>query len=121
MAAKSPEARRVLRELNKELEAASEQRGQQLVWSAHESALLRQISSILDRKAELAELYEKAQAVKTKLKLSQEMRRLETSVARLLKEIKTDVPPRPSMRTVRARRAVNARWRRDGDGSDAAG
>jgi hypothetical protein len=49
--------------------------------------------------------------------LSAEIRLLETSKARLLKQVTPDLAPPPSMRTVRARRAVNARWHRDGGGS----
>jgi hypothetical protein len=52
MSAKSPEGRRILRELEKELAAASVRQGQNVVWSAQESAILGQISSILDRKWE---------------------------------------------------------------------
>jgi hypothetical protein len=115
VAAKSLEARRVLRELDKELKAASQARGQQLVWSAQESAILAQISSILDRKSELLELYQEARAVKTKLRLSQELRLLEQAAARLLRDIKTDLAPAPGMRTVKARRAARARWDRSPD------
>ncbi|MBV8346917.1 MAG: hypothetical protein JOZ49_05080 [Mycolicibacterium sp.] len=42
MTAKSAEARRVPRELDKELQAASQHHGQQLAWSAQESAILGQ-------------------------------------------------------------------------------
>jgi hypothetical protein len=115
VAAKSLEARRVLRDLDKELEAASLARGQQLMWSAQESAILGQLSTVLDRKAELLELYQEARAVKTKLRLSQEIRLLEASAARLLRDIKTDVAPAPGMRTVKARRAARARWDRSPD------
>jgi hypothetical protein len=114
MAAKSPEARRVLRDLNKELAIASQARGQQLVWSAAEQSILDQISSILDRKAELLGMYDDARSVKNKLKISQELRLLERAAASLVKEIKTDIPAAESFRTVKARRAARARWDREG-------
>jgi len=112
MAAKNPEARRVLRDLNKELAVASQARGQQLVWSAAEASILDQISSILDRKSELLELYDDARSVKNKLKISQELRLLERAAASLVKEVKPDLPAAPSMRSVKAARAARARWDR---------
>jgi hypothetical protein len=112
MAAKSPEARRVLRGLAKELELASQSRGQQLVWSAQESAILDQISSILDRKSELLQMYDDARSVKNKLKISQELRLLERAAASLVTQIRTDLPAAESFRTVKARRAARARWDR---------
>ena len=42
--------------------------------------------------------------------LSTELRLLETAVARLLKQIKTRYAAPDSKKTVRARRAANARW-----------
>jgi hypothetical protein len=75
------------------------------------------IASILDRKAEFLTLYEVAENLDDKLKLSAEMRLLEQAAARLIKDIKTDIPPAPSLRTIKARRAVRARWDRDDNAS----
>ena len=50
---------------------------------------------------------------KVQCKLSAEARLLEQSIARLLKQIKTDLPAPDGKKTVRARRAANARWDRD--------
>jgi hypothetical protein len=44
MAAKSAEARKVLRELDKELADASSRQGRNLVWSAQEATILGQIA-----------------------------------------------------------------------------
>lgn len=117
MAAKSAEARRVLRDLNKELEVVSKSRSQKLVWSAQESAILDQISSILDRKSELLGLYEEARSVKNKLKLSQELRLLERAAASLVSQIRTDLPEAEGFNTTRARRAARARWERNRGGA----
>jgi hypothetical protein len=108
----SPEAQRVLAGLDKELAEASARQGQTLVWSAQESAVLAQVASILDRKADLLEMYRVARAVKTKLKLSSELRLMESAVARLLREVRTDVGQPEGLRTVKARRAARARWDR---------
>ncbi len=50
MVAKSAEARKVLRELEKEKAAAAAQLGQSLDWSAADTAILGQISSIWTEK-----------------------------------------------------------------------
>jgi len=108
--AKSSEARRILRDLDKQLAASSERSGRTLAWNAQERAILAQISSILDRKAEFLDLYEAAEDVKAKLKLSAEIRLLEQAAARLIRGIETDIPEPTSLRTIKARRAAHARW-----------
>ena len=115
-AAKSPEARKVLRELNKELASASASKGATLVWSAAEATILAQISSLLDRKAEFSGLYGDAADTKTKLKISAELRLLEQAVARLVRLVKTDLAQQESMTTVKARRAARVRWDRNASG-----
>lgn len=106
----SPETRRVLRDLGKELEAAGNSAGQKLVWSASDQLILSQISSVLDRKAELLALYEAAEDLDVMVKLSAEVRLLESAAARLVKLVKTDIPAPESRRSVMARQAANARW-----------
>jgi hypothetical protein len=49
------------------------------------------------------------------LKLSAEVRLLESSIGRLLKQVTPDVPDGPSLRTQKAVRAARARWDRDRD------
>ena len=112
--AKSPEAKKIRRDLDKELESAGQQHGHTLVWSAQERAIIDLICGQIDRKVEIFELYETATDTKVKVKLSGEMRLLEQSVARLLRQVKTDVPASDSRQTVAARRAVRARWDREG-------
>jgi predicted unusual protein kinase regulating ubiquinone biosynthesis (AarF/ABC1/UbiB family) len=112
MSAKSPEARRVLRELDKELAAAGVQQGRNLVWSAQESTILGQISSILDRKHDFLAVYEQSDDTKLRLKLSAEVRLLEQAAARLVKEIKTDLPPALSYTSTKAKKAADTRWNR---------
>ena len=66
----------------------------------------------IDRRTDLAALY--AAAEQAKSKLSAELRLLEGSLARLLKQVKTDVPAPESWATIQARRA--ARWHPDATG-----
>jgi hypothetical protein len=99
--------------LDKQLEMAAVRQGVKLHWSAQEQVVLAQISSVLDRKSELWGLYGDVSDTKTKLKLSAELRLLEQAAARLVREIKSDVPnARVSLRSSKAQRAANVRWQR---------
>jgi hypothetical protein len=112
VAAKSAEARKLVADLQRELEKAGARQGHKLVFSAAENACIQQVCSLVDRKTELWGMYEQARSVKSKLKLSQELRLVEQAVARLLRDIKTDVAPAPSLRSQKATRAARARWDR---------
>lgn len=111
--ARSPESRRMRRELDKELKSAAAASGHNLSWSAQESAIIDLLCDEIDRKTELLAEYEAADDVKVKVRLSAEARLLEQSVARLLRQVKTELPGPESKRTVAARRAALARWDRD--------
>jgi hypothetical protein len=113
MAAKSAEARKVLRALDRELAEAGSSQGVNLVWSAAEASILAQIASVLDRKADFLEAYAAADEVKARLKISAEVRLLEGLSARLVRMVKTDLAQPESMVTVKARRAAKTRWDRD--------
>lgn len=117
--ARSVAARKLLADLHSELAAASQRRGQKLVWTAAEAAILEDISFTVDRMARLRRDWNRTDDVNLRVKLSAELRLLETSKARLLKQVTPDVPAQPSMRTIKARNAANARWKRDGGESHA--
>jgi hypothetical protein len=106
----SSETRKVLRELGKELDRASRVSGEKLLWTASDQLVLNQISSILDREAQLFSLYESAEEVDVRIRLSAELRLLEQAAARLVKLVRTDLPGPESLRTIKARRAANMRW-----------
>lgn len=109
----SAEARKVRRELDKELESASKRSGRKLEWSAAERAVLDLISACLDRISDLKAAYQsavEAGEVKVMVKLSTELRLSEQAAARLLKQIRTDLPAAPTATSRRAQRAANARW-----------
>ena len=83
----------MLRELEKELQSAALRQCRKLEWSAAESAILGQISSILDRKHDFWTLYDDDTVdVKTRLKVSAEVRLLEQAADRLVRMVKTDLP-----------------------------
>ena len=108
----------MLAALNSELAASSRRRGVQLEWSASETAILGLISATIDRKSGLSREYGRCESLSLKVKLSAELRQLETQLARLLKQVKpdADVPaaaPRMSPTSRKAQTAANARWERE--------
>jgi hypothetical protein len=111
--AHSPEARRVKRELDKELAATAAASGRTLVWSAADRKLLALLASAIDRECDLRDAYAVAVEPKLRIKLSAELRLLEASIARLLRAVKTDVPEPMSRRSQKAQMAARARWSRD--------
>jgi len=114
--ARSAEARKVLAALNTELEKSSMSRGETLDFTASEEAILALIGATIDRKAVLTREWGRCpDNVMLRVKLSAEIRLLEGSLARLLKQIKTDVPEAESKTTVKARRVARARWNQVGN------
>jgi uncharacterized protein YqeY len=111
--ARSAEARKVLRELNAELTSTSVRTGQQLLWSADEAQILELIASTIDRKCDLTGDYEQADTPALRVKLSGELRLLENSLARLLKQVQTEVPAPMSSVSRKAQKAANTRWDRE--------
>jgi hypothetical protein len=107
------EALEVLAALDAELADAARQSGQLLGWTAAESAVRELIARTIDRTTDLQQLYQDSDA-KTRVKLSAELRLLEASTARLLKQVKTKLPEPTSLRTQKAQNAAHARWDRDG-------
>jgi hypothetical protein len=109
------EAKRALRELDAELAAASEHAGRSLVWTAQDRQVLDLIADQIDRRVQLAAEYAATEDydVIRRVRLAGELRLLEGSLARLLKQVKTDVPQPESQRTIMARRAANQRWHPD--------
>jgi hypothetical protein len=110
---RSAQARKVLRELNAELASASEHAGRSLVWTAQDRAVLECIADTVDRHVQLANAYAVAEDTLRKVRLSAELRLLEGSLARLIKQVKTDVPAPESQTTIRARANVMQRWNRE--------
>jgi hypothetical protein len=103
----------LLDELDVELADNSAERGElePLVWSAAEQAVREAIACTVDRKVDLWARYHASDDDKMRVKLSGELRLLETSLARLLKSVSTDLPATPSLRSEKASRAANKRWR----------
>lgn len=114
--ARTAEAQKVLDELDAELKSASRRARKTLEWSAAERAILALVASNLDRIADLRAAYAEASEVKVQIKLSTELRLLEQAAARLLRQVKTDLPEPDSKTTVRARAAARSRWDRDAAG-----
>jgi hypothetical protein len=110
--ARSAEARKVVRQFEDELAVASNRRGETLVFTPAEQAVLGMIGAQIDRKQDLKRAYAKADDAKSMVKLSAELRLLESSIARLMKQVQVDMPAPASLRTQKAQRAARARWDR---------
>jgi hypothetical protein len=108
------EALALLAELDAELAENSADRGllEPLEWSAAERAVRESIACTVDRKVDLWARYRASDDDKVRVKISGELRLLETSLSRLLKSVDTDLPAEKS---ARASHAANARWRNAAD------
>jgi hypothetical protein len=74
MATHSSEARRLRRDLDKQLALAAAASGRQLRWSPSELELLELITAAIDRKVDLQADYAAADEAKLRVKLSAEIR-----------------------------------------------
>lgn len=107
-------ARRVLDGLDADLQHAAAQTGQQLSWTAAEQETRRMLATTIDRRTDVARRYAaNRDDPKLAVKLSAELRMLDSTVARLLKAVTVAVPQPESLTTIKARRAVNVRWARE--------
>ncbi len=106
----SKRANAIRRELHAELAAVSEQTGSELVFTAAESTLLALLMDAVDRAEDLKRDYVQADSAKTRCKLSAEIRLLEAHAERILRRIQIEAPSQESLTTIKARRAVMARW-----------
>lgn len=107
-------AMEVLAALDAEMAEASDECEEPLEWTAAEAAVRELIACEFDRKTDLEKMYREADDAKTRVKLSAELRLLEASTARLLKQVKTKLPEQAvSRRTQKAQRAARTRWDRN--------
>jgi hypothetical protein len=108
---RSAEAVAVLAELDAELAENSRELGEPLDYSAAERVVREMVASEIDRKVWLSEAYNGAgNDVGLRVKLATELRLTEQSVARLLKQINTDLPEPVTPTSRKARQAANTRW-----------
>jgi hypothetical protein len=101
---------RLIAALNSELAASAKDAGMELVWSAAEEDIIGMIGAAVDRRVELSAAYEASESTPTKLKVATELRLLEQSIARLYKQVSTELPAPMSVVSQKAQRAANARW-----------
>ncbi|WP_235852812.1 hypothetical protein [Mycobacterium interjectum] len=105
----------LLAALDAELAENSEDRGlagdDALSWSAAERAILDLVADAVDRKVDLYARYLASDENKVRVKVSTEIRLLEASIARLLKQVKTDLVEAPSRVSQKASAAAHVRWR----------
>lgn len=90
--ARSVAAQALLDSLDAELAANAAKANTRLEWLAAERAVLQAIADHVDRREELAELYDGcgADQVRTKIALATEIRLIESGVTRLVGQLVTD-------------------------------
>jgi hypothetical protein len=108
------EALALLAELDAELAENSAELGSQqpLVWTAAERAVRELIADTVDRKADLWQRYVVTGEDAARVRLSAEIRLLETSLARLLRQVRTELPAPQSRISQKAAKAARVRWQR---------
>lgn len=111
--AKSTAAQEILAALNDELAASAKAAGRELVWSAAEMDVLGMICAAVDRRVELTAAYDECETTDSKLKIATELRLTEAAIARMYKQVSTDLPAPMSAVSLKAQRAANARWTRE--------
>lgn len=110
---RSPEGRKIVRELRKELKEAGDAAGVELSFSAIEEALIAEIAEIFDRKHDLQADYEACDDVELRIKLSTELRLLQGTAERLLRKVSTEAPAaaKPQSKVSKqAQRSAQRRW-----------
>ena len=111
--AKTRAAQALLRALDAELAASAKASGEQLEWSAAERDILGMIGAAVDRRVELSAAYEACESTGAKLKVATELRLLEGAIARLYRQVSTEVPAPLSVTSLKSQAAANTRWRRE--------
>jgi hypothetical protein len=105
----------LLQALDDELVAATaEELGQVLEFSAAENVVRELIDCTVDRRQDLWARYHASDDTRERIKLSAETRLLETSLARLLRQVNPDVPEPQSRVSQKAAAAAAVRWRGNG-------
>ena len=91
----SPEAQKVLEDLDADLARSATKLAKSLSWTAAEREVLKMIANTIDRQVDVACAYEACDRgdAKNPVRLSAEWRMLDAAVARLLKQVETDLPP----------------------------
>lgn len=109
---RSGDAQRIIAALNAELAESAKQVGHELIWSAAEQDVIDMIAAEVDRRVELTVAWEACDNVNVRLRLATELRLLEGAIARLYRQVSTDVPGPQSAVSRKAQHAANSRWKR---------
>jgi hypothetical protein len=109
----SGDSERLIAALNAELAEAAKAAGHELVWGAAEADIIGMVAAEVDRRVELSAAYAVCDNTNVKLKLATELRLLEQSIARLYRQVSTEVPEPQSVTSMKASRAAHSRWNRE--------
>jgi hypothetical protein len=106
-----PVTRRMIKDA--ELAASAAHSGEALEWSAAEEDIIGMIGQAVDWREELSAAYRAAEGIGTRLKIATEIRLTEQAIARLLKQVSTEVPAPMLVTSMKPQRAANSRWDRE--------
>ncbi len=109
----SSDSEAIVAALNAELAEAANAAGHELVWSAAEADVIGMLAAEVDRRVELSGQYAACDNVNVKLKIATELRLLEQSIARLYRQVSTEVAAPRSITSLKASRAAHSRWDRE--------
>jgi hypothetical protein len=115
MSTRTVESKRIRRDLDKLLAEVGERTGQTLAWDAADHKLIDMLCDHVDREVALSARLAEAEAVKTQIAISVELRLTQAGISRLLHQIRGGIPKGEAPKTltsIKASRAATARWKR---------
>ena len=117
---RSTEANRIRREMDKLLADAGERQGEELHWDQADEKLLGMLQDHVDREVSLTErLAAATDSVRLQIALSTEIRLTQSSIARLLRQIRESIPQQQEQAAPmspvsrKASKALSSHWRRE--------
>lgn len=109
------EAVKLLADLDADLAAAGEAIGDELLWDTNDTEIREALALTVDRRARLRQVWATTKDESLLVKLSVELRQLDSAIVKMLTELRSAMePPQPqSLTSIKARRAADTRWQRE--------
>lgn len=95
------------------LKNAAKRGHSEIRWDHVETQQREQLADLVDRGQEMKVLFDAAEDPALKVKISNELRQIDKAIGNLVAAIKVDAEPAPSVTSIKARKAANARWDRE--------
>jgi hypothetical protein len=109
------EARDLLAALDADLAGTGAATGDELIWDTNDNEIREAVALTIDRRARLRQLWEQTTDESLLVKLSVELRQVDSAIAKMLKDLQASIePPEPkSLTSIKASRAAATRWQRE--------